>query len=264
MLSSLRSLGLGSRTTVVSGAREFSTSPVCEKLYAHIVRRKQKKVLPLTPGLPRRFLPKEVPEFPAYPYGKSSWFKQADSGLYGGSIIQFGNQISEFRNKSRRSWLPNISRHALWSETLNRNINIKTTARVLRTITKNGGIDRYLVKDKAARIKELGPTGWKLRYRVLKKLEAQEKTAPKVIETIESESGPVVSVFFKHASKSTGSEIKITVGKRKVLKELFSVLKNKNIVDSHHQFVKEYSSKPIEDVLSTLESHNYDFSKISA
>lgn len=42
------------------------------------------------------------------------------------------------------------------------------TAKVLKTISKEGGIDNYLTKEKSARIKELGPTGWKLRYRVLK------------------------------------------------------------------------------------------------
>lgn len=226
--------------------------------------RQQKKQKILTPGIPARFLPKEKPEFPAYPYGNSHWFKQSNKGLYGGATIQFGNQISEFRNKSRRSWLPNISRHSLWSESLKRNINIKTTARVLRTITKEGGLDRYLTKDKSARIKQLGPTGWKLRYRILTKNEAREKTAPKIIETIQEAGAEAsVPVFFKHASKG-GAEIKITVGKRKILKELFTVLKGKQIAESHREFVKEYAGKPVEEIFATLESHNYDFSKISS
>lgn len=249
--------------TAATGHRGFSTSPVCEKLYAHIVRRKQKKILPLVPGIPRRFLPKKASSFPAYPYGNSQWFKQADKGLYGGKTIQFGNQISEFRNKSRRSWLPNISRHSLWSESLNRNINIKTTSRVLRTITKEGGIDRYLTKDKSARIKELGPTGWKLRYRVLTKLDAREKTAPKVIEQLKTESGEV-PVFFKYISSQTGSEFKITVGKRKILNDLFIILKENNSVKSYRDFIKGYSKQPVEDIFSVLDSHKYDFSKISA
>ena len=42
------------------------------------------------------------------------------------------------------------------------------TAKVLKTISKEGGIDNYLTKE-GLRIKELGPTGWKLRYRVLKR-----------------------------------------------------------------------------------------------
>lgn len=124
-------------------------------------------------------LPKQIPEFPAYPYGPSQWFKQSDRGLYGGQTIQFGNQISEFRNKSRRSWLPNVVRSALWSEVLTMDIRIKVTTSVLRTITKEGGIDNYLTKSTAARIKELGPTGWKLRYRVLQSSRPKERLLQK-------------------------------------------------------------------------------------
>ncbi|CCF56156.1 hypothetical protein KAFR_0A07220 [Kazachstania africana CBS 2517] len=117
------------------------------------------------------YIPKKVAEFPDYKYGEPSVFKQSKKGLYGGSFIQFGHSISESKNKVKRRWLPNIVRKELWSEALNRRIRIKLTAKVLRTISKEGGIDNYLIKDKSARIKELGPTGWKLRYRVMQKLE---------------------------------------------------------------------------------------------
>lgn len=40
-------------------------------------------------------------------------------------------------------------------------------ARVLRTIDKVGGLDEYLLGGKAARIKELGMGGWKLRWRIM-------------------------------------------------------------------------------------------------
>ena len=40
-------------------------------------------------------------------------------------------------------------------------------ARVLRTIDKVGGLDEYLLGDKPGRIKELGPGGWALRWRLL-------------------------------------------------------------------------------------------------
>lgn len=39
--------------------------------------------------------------------------------------------------------------------------------RVLRTIDKVGGLDEYLLGEKAMRIKELGPWGWKLRWRIM-------------------------------------------------------------------------------------------------
>lgn len=50
------------------------------------------------------------------------------------------------------------------------------------TIDKVGGLDNYLLGSKTARLKELGPKGWKLRHRVLKsawyqKLAAKEREA---------------------------------------------------------------------------------------
>lgn len=55
----------------------------------------------------------------------------------------------------------------LWSDALARSVKIKVQARVLRTIDKVGGLDEYLLGGKAARIKELGMGGWKLRWRIM-------------------------------------------------------------------------------------------------
>lgn len=243
--------------------RAFSTTSVTPKEFAHITVRKQKKLVPLEVGIPRSFLPKQKPLYPEYPYGKAVLFKQSDRGLYGGQTIQFGNQISEFRNKSRRTWLPNINRHKLWSETLRRDINIKTTSRVLRTITKEGGIDRYLTKDKSSRIKGLGITGWRLRYKVLSKQEAQDKASPKIIEEVQS-ADKTIPVFFKHTTAS-GSEVKITVGRRKLLQYLFNVLNgNKDEkAQSFRVFISAYGSKSSEEIISLLDQNSFDLSKIS-
>ncbi|KAL1959545.1 hypothetical protein VTO42DRAFT_1990 [Malbranchea cinnamomea] len=107
---------------------------------------------------------------PPYPYGPRRQFKQADFGLYGGATIQFGNKISQGRNKgkTRRIWKPNVRKEKLYSKSLDKWISVKVTHRVLRTINKVGGLDEYLLGDKPARIKELGMFGWWLRWKVMR------------------------------------------------------------------------------------------------
>ncbi|EGD97954.1 50S ribosomal protein L24 [Trichophyton tonsurans CBS 112818] len=118
-------------------------------------------------------------EIPPCPYGPRRTFKQADSGLYGGATIIFGNKISKGRNKgkTRRIWKPNVRKEKVYSKALDEEIELKVTHGVLRTINKVGGLDEYLLGDKPARIKELGMFGWKLRWRVMTSLAMKEKFA---------------------------------------------------------------------------------------
>jgi len=117
------------------------------------------------------------PSIPPYPYGPNHIFKQANNGLYGGSIIQFGNKISKGRNKgkTRRTWKPNIRKEKLYSNALGKFLELKVQHRVLRTIKKVGGLDEYLLGDKPARIKELGPFGWGLRWKVMQSSAMRER-----------------------------------------------------------------------------------------
>lgn len=102
---------------------------------------------------------------PPHPYRPRTTYKQSNQGLYGGAHIQYGNQISEKNEiKTRRYWRPNIQTKQLWSEALGRMIRLRLQARVLRTIDKVGGLDEYILGNKAQRIKELGPGGWALRW----------------------------------------------------------------------------------------------------
>lgn len=105
---------------------------------------------------------------PPYPNGPARWFRQSRLGLYGGQRIQFGNNVSEeFKTKTRRSWHPNILTRRLFSKALNRHVQVRVSARVLRTIDKLGGLDEYLLGEKAARIKDLGESGWWLRWAIM-------------------------------------------------------------------------------------------------
>lgn len=121
---------------------------------------------------------KQLPEYiPPYPYGPNYVYRQANTGLYGGATIQFGNKISKGKNegKTRRSWRPNVRRKKLWSEALGEWLFIKVTRKALRTIWKSGGLDNYLLDDRPSRIKELGVFGWELRWKVMQTPKIQEQ-----------------------------------------------------------------------------------------
>ncbi|PWY87655.1 hypothetical protein BO70DRAFT_311045 [Aspergillus heteromorphus CBS 117.55] len=121
---------------------------------------------------------KTLPDYiPPYPYGPNYVFKQSNSGLYGGTMIQFGNKISQGRNegKTRRLWKPNVRRKKLHSEALGEDLFIKVTRRALRTIYKSGGLDNYLLSDRPGRIRELGMFGWELRWKVMQTPKIQEQ-----------------------------------------------------------------------------------------
>lgn len=121
---------------------------------------------------------KPLPDYiPPYPYGPNYVYRQANTGLYGGATIQFGNKISQGKNegKTRRSWRPNVRRKKLWSEALGEFLYIKVTRKALRTIWKSGGLDNYLLDDRPGRIKELGLFGWQLRWKVMQTPKIQER-----------------------------------------------------------------------------------------
>lgn len=152
-------------TSISTSRRLFSTSPAV-----------------LAPGYPYQGVPRDVhglsipipkpssknPEIPPYPYGPRQVYKQSNGGLYGSARIRFGNNVSEKHDvKTPRKWRPNLQRRRLWSQALRCFVQTRVTTRVLRTIDKVGGLDNYLLGDKSQRIKDLGPWGWKLRWRIM-------------------------------------------------------------------------------------------------
>ncbi|KAI0171687.1 hypothetical protein GGR52DRAFT_547163 [Hypoxylon sp. FL1284] len=117
-------------------------------------------------------------QVPEYPYGPFRTYKQANQSLYGRAKVRFGNVVAEDHgNKSRTKWYPNRHTKRLWSPALNGFIRTRLTARVLRTIDLLGGIDEYLLGTKARRIKDLGPAGWALRWKIIQTPAIQERFA---------------------------------------------------------------------------------------
>ncbi|KAH6721931.1 hypothetical protein BKA61DRAFT_164898 [Leptodontidium sp. MPI-SDFR-AT-0119] len=118
----------------------------------------------------------EHTDVPPYPYGPSQIYKQSNFGLYGTQKIRFGNIVSQKNEiKTRRHWRPNVQNKRLWSDAMQSYIRLRITTRVLRTVDKVGGLDEYLLGEKAARIKELGMGGWKLRWRIMQTDRVKER-----------------------------------------------------------------------------------------
>lgn len=211
------------------------------------------------------YIPKKRKAFPDYKYGDSNVFKQSNKGLYGASFVQYGNNISESKAKTRRRWLPNVVKKGLWSETLNKKVSIKMTAKVLKTISKEGGIDNYLTKDKSARIKELGPAGWKLRYTVMKKRESRNNPPHKDAPIVENAQGQRVKIYFEETFN--GNALKITVGRRKLIKLLFPLEKMEQSADkqqlNYQQFIENNREASIIDILTKLHGYGFDLTKIT-
>lgn len=119
---------------------------------------------------------------PTYPHGPSRWYKQSNLGLYGLQKIRSGNIVSSKNEiKTRRVWKPNVHHRRLWSMLLNRYLRLRITTRVMRTVDKCGGLDNYLLGDSVARIKELGVTGWALRWRLMQTEEWKAKHRAEMI-----------------------------------------------------------------------------------
>ncbi|KAI5952932.1 hypothetical protein KGF57_004120 [Candida theae] len=195
-------------------------------------------------------IPQHIPEFPKYKY-EARFFKRQNRGLYGGLQRKRSKTCSEYFNKNLRAHKPNIRRAKLWSEILGKKINVKVSTRVLRTLTKEGGVDPYLLKSTPARIKTMGLTGWKLRYQLLQQLEQKERGS------VEINSGEEVRpVTFIHPVDGR----KFVATKQELLAVLFDLVQR----DSYYpikptEFEKQYSWLSMKEIVNRLDAYGYDF-----
>lgn len=174
-MSSFLARPLRAPSTTISGLRALSTTAV----QSYHQPRIPTSAIPIPNVSGRVPIPSAEDfkiEIPSYPYGPRRVYHQSNTGLYGSALIRFGNNVSK-RNeiKTRRKWRPNVQQKRLWSKSLGVFVRTRVTTRVLRTIDKVGGLDEYLLGHKAARVKELGPWGWMLRWRVMQTPEVRER-----------------------------------------------------------------------------------------
>ena len=104
-----------------------------------------------------------------------------------GTRIQTGNNVSNSNHRVRRIFAPNLQKVSLKSDILNRVCKMKISTRTLRTITKYGSLDEYLLHTKAQNLTEFGAS---LKHKLKKipsvseklKAEAEAKKAKRVIK----------------------------------------------------------------------------------
>lgn len=87
-----------------------------------------------------------------------------------GKGVQTGNNVSHAHNKTRRRFLPNVHKMALYSETLG-NIKLRVSTAGLRAIEQKGGLDRFLLSTSS---RKLPPEALKIKRRIER---AQAKAA---------------------------------------------------------------------------------------
>lgn len=86
-----------------------------------------------------------------------------------GKGVQSGHNVSHANNKTKRVFRPNLQTVTLASDSLRRDVSLKVSMNVLKTIDRNGGLDAVLLKSKDA---VLSTKALRLKRLVEKKTEA--------------------------------------------------------------------------------------------
>ena len=93
-----------------------------------------------------------------------------------GTKIQTGNNVSNSNHKVRRIFAPNLQKVSLRSDLLNKTFQVKITTRTIRTISKYGSLDAYLLNTKANNMTDFSA-----------KLKKQLKQIPAVQQSLQQE-----------------------------------------------------------------------------
>ena len=89
-----------------------------------------------------------------------------------GTETKFGHNVSHSNRKTSRRFDPNLQQATLYSEALRRSVGLRVTTRALRSVTKNGGIDAYLLGVDDAK---LAPEGLRLKRAVKRALRGKAR-----------------------------------------------------------------------------------------
>lgn len=86
-----------------------------------------------------------------------------------GKKVMTGNNVSHAHNKTRRRFLPNLTKATLLSEILGRSVSFKISTHALRSVEHNDGLDNFLLK---ARDAQLSAKALKLKKEIAAKKQA--------------------------------------------------------------------------------------------
>ena len=59
--------------------------------------------------------------------------------------VMAGNNVSHANNRTRRRFLPNLQEASLFSDALNKSVQVRISTSAIRTVEKRGGIDAFLL-----------------------------------------------------------------------------------------------------------------------
>jgi large subunit ribosomal protein L28 len=82
-----------------------------------------------------------------------------------GKRYMSGNNVSHANNRTRRKFNINLRSVVLESEALNEKFRLKIAASTMRTISKNGGFDKFIIKSNDTKLSE---TALKIKRKIKK------------------------------------------------------------------------------------------------
>ncbi|NQV84795.1 MAG: 50S ribosomal protein L28 [Rhodospirillales bacterium] len=82
-----------------------------------------------------------------------------------GRGVQAGNNVSHAHNKTRRRFLPNLQKTAMFSESLKQSVRLKVSTHAIRTVEQKGGLDAFLLDTRDA---DLEPEILRLKKKIKK------------------------------------------------------------------------------------------------
>ena len=114
-----------------------------------------------------------------------------------GKKTQVGMNVSHSMRHTKRTFLPNLQKLKFHSDILNRDFSLRISTAGLRTLTKHGGLDAYVMSKSPSR---LAPEMAAIKKAINKKVGKTEKPAKKPVHF-----GPVAELVDALDSKSSSA-----------------------------------------------------------